>query len=345
MRVEPDRWFSYLPTHLMWTAGVAAAYFLAGLGGLELAVVRSQVSPIWPASGIALFFLLHLGLRAAPGIAIGAFLVNLSLGPSVPVVAAIALGNTLAPVTAYLLLKRVGFRADLNRLKDALALIVLGGLAGMLVSATMGAGALVLSGALSEADFWGTWSVWWAGDAMGVLIVAPVLLVLRAGRPRWLASPLRWAELVAVLACSVAITMLVISNPIQSLFPTFLPVIWAAMRFQQAGAAPCALIISLITTLEATGSSGPFSGLDLVTTMIILTAFNGSLALIALVLSAVTNQRNQALATIEQTCQVLADAVTKLSDDRTLGDRTLAAVRRATSGAPPPAGTEDQSAV
>ena len=49
-------------------------------------------------------------------------------------------GNTLSPVCSYLLLRRMGFHTELNRLRDALSLVFLGALAGMLISSTMGTG-------------------------------------------------------------------------------------------------------------------------------------------------------------------------------------------------------------
>lgn len=313
--------------------GVAAAYWLSGLGGLELALVRGQVSPLWPASGVALFCLWQFGPRAIPGIAAGALLVNLSFGPSPLAVLVIVLGNTLAPTVAYLLLRRVGFRSDLHRTTDAVALLGLGGLAGMTVSATLGTGALMLSDAIPAAQFWPTWSVWWAGDAMGVLIVAPVLFALRTGLPSWAGSPVRWLEAFVVLGATLTITLLGVASPVNVLFPAVIPLVWAAVRFQLLGAAPCALVISLIATLAAAENTGPFAGYSLVSTMITLQVFNGSIALIALLLASAISERNQAQEAVEETCTALAAAVTKLSGETGLGERTLAAVRRATNGA------------
>ena len=98
---------------------VAGLYYGAAELGLLQQLVRGQVTPLWPPSGIALASLLLLGPRVWPGIALGAFLVNVTLGPSAPAVLAIAAGNTLAPVCSYVLLRRAGFRNELNRLRDA----------------------------------------------------------------------------------------------------------------------------------------------------------------------------------------------------------------------------------
>lgn len=333
MRAVVDRLRDDLPTSALWIAVVATSYVLAGLAGLELAaLVREQVSPIWPPTGIALFFLFKIGYRAVPGVMLGAVLVNAPLGPNAWAVALITLGNTLAPLTAYLLLRRADFRPGLNRLSDALALITLGGFAAMAVSATLGTSALLLAGEVELNAAVATWLVWWTGDAMGVLIICPLLLLVYADKPTWLRSPARWLEAVALLVFTTLITLGMTSGNPDLLFPSFLPLIWAAVRFQLLGAAPCALIISLITTLAATSMSGPFNGYDLAVSMIVLQIFNASTALIALLLSATINQRNHAQAAVEETCLVLADAVKKLGGTGPVGERTLAAVRRATHG-------------
>ncbi|MGW0208956.1 MASE1 domain-containing protein [Streptomyces sp. NPDC003233] len=271
---------------------IAALYYGSARLGLLQQLVRGQVTPLWPPSGIAVASLLLRGPRVWPGIALGAFLVNISLGPSLPAVLAIAAGNTLAPVCSYLLLRRTGFRAELDRLRDALALIFLGAFTGMLVSATTGSGTLALAGVLRPGDFWPTWSVWWTGDAMGVLVVTPVLLVLRsAHRPRN-ARTSRWAEALLLVAATGVVGFLVTGHT-PLLFLGFPLLIWAAFRFQLAGAAPCALAVSTFAIIAGAERSGPFAGHDLLTKMITLQAFNGSAALTALLLAAVVSERNQ----------------------------------------------------
>src|SRR5919108_202823 len=87
---------------------------------------------------IALVAILILGYRVWPAITIAAFAINLPLGPNALGAAVIAGGNTLAPLTAAFLMKRAGFRLELDRLRDAASVIVLGALVGMSVSATIG---------------------------------------------------------------------------------------------------------------------------------------------------------------------------------------------------------------
>ncbi|MEU0370168.1 MASE1 domain-containing protein [Streptomyces sp. NPDC006283] len=292
----------------------AAVYYGAARIGLLQQLVRGQVTPLWPPTGVALAGLLVLGLRIWPGIALGAFLVNVSLGPSVVSVLAIAAGNTVAPVCAYLMLRGVGFRTELNRLRDVLSLVFLGALAGMLLSATVGSGVLVLSGALAPGDFWPTWSVWWTGDAMGILVVTPFLLVLR--RARWPSRSVpgrRWLEALLLAFGTVCATLLATRTPHSTLlFLVFPFLIWAAFRFRLAGAAPCALVVSTLAILAAAGDSGPFTGEGLLSAMVTLQAFNGTTALTALLVAAVITERDETHEEIKRVCARLAEMVAQL---------------------------------
>ncbi|MFB6846326.1 MASE1 domain-containing protein [Streptomyces sp. NPDC056373] len=291
---------------------VAALYYGSAELGLLQQLVRGQVTPLWPPSGIALASLLLLGPRVWPGIALGAFLTNVTLGPSLWAVLLIAAGNTLAPVCSYALLRRAGFRNELNRLRDALALIFLGAFTGMLISATVGSGTLALTGVLDAGDFASTWSVWWTGDAMGVLAVTPVLLVLRSAR--WPPGvPLsRWVEGILLVVATACVGFIETSGT-PLLFLGFPLLIWAGFRFRLAGAAPCALAVSIFAIVAAGQQSGPFAGHDLFTDMITLQAFNGSASLTALLLGAAVGERADTEREIAQACRQLAEMATRIA--------------------------------
>ncbi|WP_432043240.1 MASE1 domain-containing protein [Streptomyces cadmiisoli] len=316
------------------TSAVAVGYYASGRLGLlrQLAVEGAVVTPIWPPTGVAVACLLILGLRASLGIALGALLVLMSLTVLRPSSIAILLGNTAAPVCGYLLLRKVGFRTDLARLRDGLALVFLAALSAMAVSATVGAGLLILDGKLGAGDFWLVWMAWWVGDAMGVLIVTPVLLLLHGlRRPPPLA---RWKEalLLAVIACVVV--PLATRASISMLFLVYPLLIWVVLRFRLAGSMLCALFASVMATVSATDGVGPFAGLTPVEVMIKLQAFNGSMALTALLLSAVITEQRNTRRSVERACQELAEVLEHLTAGDTLpgGRRPLDEGRRGEPG-------------
>src|SRR5437773_6845488 len=94
--------------------GLAAAYFVAGKFGLNLAFVNTSTTAVWPPTGISLAALLLLGIRVWPGVLLGAFLTNITTTGDPFSSAGIAVGNTLeALVAAYLvMLFANGARAD-----------------------------------------------------------------------------------------------------------------------------------------------------------------------------------------------------------------------------------------
>ncbi|MFE9311983.1 MASE1 domain-containing protein [Streptomyces sp. NPDC006706] len=293
---------------------VAVLYYVSGRLGLLQQFMRGQVTPLWPPTGIALAGLLLFGLRVWPGIALGALLIDVPLGPTTPAVLAITAGNTLAPLCSYALLRRSGFRIQMNRLQDALALVFLGALTGMLISATVGSSSLSLAHALPTGGFWLTWWVWWTGDAMGVLLVTPLLLVLRSAR--WPKDIPRsgWAEGSLLVAATIGVGLLE-TFPAPLLFLGFPLLTWAAFRFQCAGAMPCALAVSTFAILAVTRRAGPFAGHTLLTDMISLQAFNGAAALTALLLAAAITERNQTQSKIEEACRRLSEMVARAAPD------------------------------
>ena len=279
--------------YLVRLAAVAIAYWGAAHLSLNLALIHGQVTPIWPPTGIALVTFLTLGRRMWPAIAIAAFAVNLPLGPSPLGAAAIACGNTLAPLVSSELLRRAGFRRQLDRMRDAIAIVVLGALVGMTISATIGTSVLTLSGAIPMSNFPSTWAVWWAGDAMGVLLVAPFLLSLlrRSGADRlgWRVS----AELTALLAGIGAVTYFLFENQYRLEYLVLPLIAVAAWRFRLAGAAPAALIASVIAVWAAVNGSGPFASETLLEKMITLQAFNISVSLASFLFASFVDARQQ----------------------------------------------------
>lgn len=289
---------------------VAVAYYATAKVGLVLALVKGQVTPLWLPTGISVAALLMSGRRIWPGIALGALSANIELGAGPGAIVVITIGNTAAPLAAWFLLTRFGFRPQLDRLKDALLLVFAGALGAMLISAMVGTTALTLDGLIHWMEIPAVLSVWWTGDAMGVLVFTPLLLTLAR---HWQAPRRRIAEAGALLIVTAALAAFVTTSELRLLFLVFPMLIWAALRFQLAIAAPCAAVISVAAVMSA--AAGQFASSDLLTTMIVLQAFNGSVALTGLILSAVTSERNQARDTIERACLQLAETVANYQEE------------------------------
>ena len=285
---------------------VSGAYFAAGRLGLATPFTSGNVSPVWPASGIALAAILLWGYRVSPGIAVGAFLVN--FWSPVPHTAAVGLaaGNTLAAVTGAFLLHQIpDFHPSLSRLQDVLGLIVFAAMGSTMVSASVGVAVLFATHVHPWTNVGTAWLMYWLGDAMGVLLVAPLALTfptLWKIRPRT-----RIAELTTlVLLLSVACFFIFNDRTLFALklnvlgFAVFPFVIWAAIRFGVSGCGLSTLAIAAIGTAATAGGSGPFARDVPVLTAAMLQLYFAVLAVSGLTLAAVIAERGRAVSEREQ---------------------------------------------
>jgi signal transduction histidine kinase len=299
-------------------------YWLTARLSLSLALVHGQVTPIWPPTGIALVAFLVIGRRAWPAIALAALAVNLPIGPSPVGAAAIAVGNTLAPLVAVELLRRVDFHLELDRLRDAIAIIVIAALGAMTISATIGTSVLVLSGSIPPTTFWPTWAVWWTGDAMGVLLVAPLLLSILVKAPTlpsfasgggnyWAVSWRRGLELAGLLAGTGLVTYLLFRSRLGLQYVVLPLIMVTAWRFRLRGAAPAALIASGFAIWSAIEGTGPFFDETLFEKMVTLQVFNVSVALASFLLAAFadTRERKEQMSDLYESAQIASEAKTR----------------------------------
>lgn len=186
-------------------AGVAAAYTVCGLLALHIAIPPGYVSPLYPSAGIALAAMLSYGPRIWPAIFTGAVLTNIGavtqtgLGgwaQFTPLI--VGLGAVLQALAGAALARRWS-NFPLDTAGPILRFLFLVGPVSCLISASFGTSALILSDSLPHSEAAFTWWNWWAGDAVGVLIAAPLSLAF-IGQPRQDWAPRR---------LSIALPMLV----------------------------------------------------------------------------------------------------------------------------------------
>ena len=300
---------------------VGGAYYVAAILGLRLALIEKNVTPLWPPTGIAVVAFLIFGWRVWPGIALAALAVNLPISTNGLAAAATATGNTVAPLLAAILLVRVGFRREIDRLQDALAIVFLAALLSTLISASVGAGTLVLSGAIPAGRFPAAWAVWWTGDAMGVLVVAPFLLVLLQ-RP-WSGSLRERIEIAALLLLVADVSVLVMNTDLRLMFLVIPFLGWTAWRFQQRGAAPAALLAAGIASWAAAHGLGPFQQGTLFEKMISLQAFNATVAFSSLFFAALVTERTRAREALERSAAELEDRVARRTAELSAANERL----------------------
>ncbi|MBI4031248.1 MAG: MASE1 domain-containing protein, partial [Proteobacteria bacterium] len=257
------------PPHYWITCiAIAACYFVFGKLGLQLASVHPSATAVWPPTGIAFAAVLILGYRFWPGIFLGAFLVNWTTAGSMATSLGIATGNTLeALVGAYFVNRFAGGRNVFDSSADVFRFVLLAGMLSTTISATVGVSSLAVGGFAARTALARIWLTWWTGDAMGHLLVSP-LLVLFSNKP-----VLRWRKPQYIEAGALAAGVILIGShvfmvPFDQTRDFFLPracmpmLAWTAFRFGRRETAILTAIFSGIALWGTLHGLGPFAVKD-----------------------------------------------------------------------------------
>jgi signal transduction histidine kinase len=282
---------------------VASLYVASARLGLSLGAVAGFATLVWPPTGISIAALILLGVRAWPGVFVGAFVANLLTGASVPVALAIGGGNTAeALVCAYVATQTPNFSKTLENTRSVTALI-LGALAGTMVSASIGVAALRTGGVIEASQLREAWRAWWVGDIVGALVVAPVALVWSKPPDARVAPRSIEAAAVAVAVVVVSAAMFFsdvsivsgLSTPFHQADLLLAVLVWAALRCGRRGAATAALWVSATAITATVLGHGPFTRSALSDDLLSLQTFIAVLAVTFLLFGATIDERRRAL--------------------------------------------------
>ena len=184
-------------------SAMALSYALFGWLGLMLSQPAGATSLLWPASGVAMAFMVFYGVGLAPGVLLGSFIVNCSisdvfgsLGTSwAPVLASIGIALFVTAQASFgaLMTRRLfGVPINLSGPKDLLILAIIAGPLACLITSSGGVITLAHFGMLKPTLITTQWMVWWIGDLLGIALVLPLALLSpwRPWAPRWYGAPL-----------------------------------------------------------------------------------------------------------------------------------------------------------
>jgi signal transduction histidine kinase len=278
---------------------LAVVYVCLAKLGLMMGAVSGFATLVWPATGVALAGLVKRGTHLWPGVAIGAFVTNVWVGAPLPVALGIACGNTLEALLGAWALQRIG-GGKLTRLRHMVGLILAAAAGSTLVSAAFGVGSLRLGGIVGAAQAPATFRAWWVGDAIGGLVVAPLLLSLADREARWPRGA-RLAEAILLGLLLAAGSMLVFSgelpreNAFAQVYVLFPLLAWAALRFQLRGATLATLVVSTIAVWCTALGLGPFARGALADSLLFLQVFMAMVAVTTLLLAAAIGERDRAV--------------------------------------------------
>lgn len=234
--------------------GVAVGQAALGWLALHNFSANGVVGIFWPASGLALAVLLLGGRRYAWPLLLGAFLADLLTG----IAPAAALGGSVGAALAalfghWLLTHRRTFDPQLRSMRDYTQLVLQAAFLASCVSALFGTVSFVAFGALPKQGFWQHLLHWWIGDALGVVLVAPFVLIWRH-RPPGLPESRQRAEVGVMLALSFLVGQVIFLDwfadtlglLINQGYWMFMLITWAALRLGTHGV----VLLLCMTTVQ-----------------------------------------------------------------------------------------------
>jgi signal transduction histidine kinase len=274
-------------------------YFITGKLGLRLAFVHPSATPIWAPSGISLAALLLFGAQAWPATFAGAFLVNITTTGSVATCLGIASGNTLEAIAGMWLINRfANGRHAFQTPQDTFKFAALAAGPSTMIAATFGATSLIVTGYASQADVGPIWVTWWLGDAIGDLLITPLLLVWTGDwKLSWRPQKAAEAGLLFVVLITGGLLVFGVGANREPNYPTeflCLPILlWAAFRFGQREAISAAVVLAGLAIFGTVRGSGPFARASANTSLLLLQAYVGVITVTSIAVAAAILERQR----------------------------------------------------
>ena len=238
--------------------GIAAGYFVLAELSFPSASIHPVVASVWPPAGLALALLVLSGKRMWPGIFIGVLLANAAQGLPWVAASAIAVGNAFAAVAGARFLARLRFEKQLHRVRDALLLLAAAVLS-PIIAAVIGAASLYFAAGVELSRLVPIGLTWWSGDALGIMLVAPLLLAWSDRRLPQLDTR-RVVEATLLGVGLITMSVMLMRHAEHGFEYAILPFVgWAAIRGGPRGASLAAMTVAVVAIWHAAGQIGPFS--------------------------------------------------------------------------------------
>ncbi len=255
-------------------AGWLVALVVLIIAGRATAQAPTGLALMWPASGISVAWLLACRTRRDVGVAACAVFVVFLMGnvvTGVPLLAGVLLGlaNLVIVGTTRALVRAV--RAGSPRPFTTVATLadfthlVVGVFAGAVASAPVGGAAVFASGGRVDTEMLVGWIV---RNAVGALVVAGTVMIVRAGTLRRVVADVRGRraiETAALVISSVAMVWLSF-GPGRVLPLAFLPLVviaWAGARYAPPSAVGFTVAVLMSTLILQLGrGGGPFAAIE-----------------------------------------------------------------------------------
>jgi len=289
------------------SAALAAIYIVAYVA-LDWVSYLHPVAPFaitpWnPPPGLTIALLTIAGLRFWPAVVVAVLAAEVlvrggGVHPVSSVIASVVFAAGYIAVSGFLL-RTLRFDARLRRLRDVILLIG-AAVNGTILVAAAYVGILVAAGALPMASGLSSAIQLWVGDAIGIIVTAPLAMLLVRG-PLFDGPIGRWQsaeaalQVATVVGALAAVFVVGAEDEAKYFYLLFLPLVWVSLRHGLPGAILCLLFtqIGLVVGFRLVGHP-PASVLDLQLLML-------AIAITGLLLGGAVSDRRLAIDVLRDT--------------------------------------------
>ena len=291
--------------------GVAVTYIVLARIGQLFAIEPGNVTPLWLPSGVMVALTLSRGTQIWPGVFIGAFCGNIwayfsfkSLPIAASSIAAATLNGIGDVIACVVMAELVCFftktRNPFSKLTDLAWFISLGVIIGPLLSAIFGAGGLSLFNVIDSEKFVSTLSIWFFGDATGVLIFTPMLYLWLSGNSSSYPDELKWLGFLAIFSAILTAALFDILPIPEYIFPLlflFIPIaLYGFLYFGPRVAFSLLLVVGSVAVYATSQNIGIFADRNISHAIINLQYFLAILSLNIYVIAVFLSNKEKIMA-------------------------------------------------
>ena len=286
----------------LWRVALWAGLYYAAARISLLGPLFDNASLVWLPTGVGLAVILLNGYRFWPAIALGSLVTLLRISPPFVYLVGVIFAHTIDAVVGAWILKRFArFQPALTKLRDVLALLLVGAVLGPMAGATVMAGATALAGTAGSQNLASVWFILWLGKLMGVLIVTPAALTWAHQRGPW-GRRLGLVGLTALLG-GLIFAVGIFSDQSDTSFAgyhlleysVFPLLIWTALRYGTLGASTGNFLLSIGVIWGGWFLAGIGTRVDSLIDLLWLPALLLVMSITSLVVGAVTHEQREAV--------------------------------------------------
>ena len=250
--------FSKSP-HRFWLLNIAVAllYFALARGGLLLATLQANASPVWPAAGFAIAIVYLFGIRSLLGVCLGAFAASDAIGTPLSATFMIAIGSCVEALVGAWILRRHLRRKDRFAYQREAIAVAAAAAFGALISASIGTMALHSNQAIYRDTVKQIWFTWWMGDLVGGLIFIPIVLSVSKISLE-VENPF---HILGAFCATIAASYFVFLSPQGSsyLFLVFPIILYAAYALNETYTLGISFALCVVSIAATVSAHGPFA--------------------------------------------------------------------------------------